>query len=306
MKIAAVTTSYNEYYALDSFEKYLKDYWDELYLHIIVDNNSDEDYKEELKKRFIDSVLIFRKKNGGTTAAFNDGIKYAIKNNADAILLITQDIKLKKGSITNLIKYFTDDKNIGIVGPLLFKSDGKTIEEYGGKVDYDTFKVEKYYSGETDYNSLPKFMFVDFISGGINITRKEVFFDVGLQDEFLFMYADETDFAYRAKKKGWKLLVTKDAIAYHMHHNVASSLKPRNLYLMTRNQLLLINKHRNFNTLIKFFLKQLKGLVRRVAHYTKRKKINLAIAYTFGVFNGFFIGTYKRIINKHYIENKLD
>jgi GT2 family glycosyltransferase len=60
-------------------------------------------------------------------------------------------------------------------------------------------------------------MEVSFISGGINLTKIEVYQKVGLQDEILFMYGDEIDFQLRVLKEGYKLVVIKEAQAWHKH-----------------------------------------------------------------------------------------
>lgn len=294
MNVFSVTPAYNEDSYLEKWISYYNIYKSEIKKHIIVDNNSKKDYKIKLYKSFPESIIIEREKNGGVTAAFNDGIRYAIENKADAILLITQDIRLKNYSISQMLKYFEYDSRVGIVGPILLRPDGVTIEEYGGKLNYDTFKVHKLYVGKLLDDSIPDNLYVDFIAGGICLIKTEVFKDIGYQDESLFMYGDETDFNYRALKKGWKLLVTKKSIAYHIHNGVKSSLKPKNLYYMTRNNFILINKHNGKKKLFLYIIFSILKSPRLIAHYIKRKRLDLALSYLIGIISGATLGLIRR------------
>lgn len=45
---------------------------------------------------------------------------------------------------------------------------------------------------------------VDWVSGACLMMRKETLEEVGVLDEQFFMYAEDVDWCYRAKQKGWK------------------------------------------------------------------------------------------------------
>ena len=110
MGVAAITVCYNDGYKLKEwFNNYLfyKDSIDKL---IIVDNGSEIDFLEKLKELFKDAIVIERKKNGGCTAAYNDGIRMALSDDSiDAIMLIGNDIKISSESVSilyNLLIHF--------------------------------------------------------------------------------------------------------------------------------------------------------------------------------------------------------
>jgi GT2 family glycosyltransferase len=63
----------------------------------------------------------------------------------------------------------------------------------------------------------------DWVTGAFFLVRKEVIQDIGFFDENYFMYTEEVDFAFRAKKKGWKVwYLPKWSIT---HYGGASSTK---------------------------------------------------------------------------------
>ena len=85
---------------------------------------------------------------------------------------------------------------------------------------------------------------VDWVSGACLIGEKQSFLDVGLFDEGIFMYMEEIDFLYRAKKKGYAVHFIADAP--FIHTGAASSATKRtpvvNIY---RGLLYFYRKHRS-------------------------------------------------------------
>lgn len=256
MKIAVITVTNNDYHTLDQWVDYYNVYKSEICLHIIVDNGSNREYLELLKKRFPDSVFIERTINGGTTAAYNDGIRYALtQSDVDAISLVAQDIKFAKRSISELYKHLYSEKDIGIVGPVLFKADSDIIEAYGTQI-LENCMIKRLYSGYYVDSTLPESCEVDMVPGGANLAKREIYEKVGYQDESLFMYGDETDYDIRIKRAGYRLVVTSKAHAWHQHINVMTKKYGSNVafYYNNRNILLLNYKYTSPLMAIKTFI----------------------------------------------------
>ena len=70
MKIAAITLTRNDDFRLVPWKMYFKDYKDELYEHIVVDNGSTPEYQRKLREAFPDSTHIELGYNGGCTGAY--------------------------------------------------------------------------------------------------------------------------------------------------------------------------------------------------------------------------------------------
>jgi len=100
MKIAAITIAYNDGYKFKEWCQWYEEYKDEIAIHIIVDNHSVPKYLQQVKNYFKNSIIIEFTSNGGCTDAYNDGIRKALVNpNVDAIMLIGNDMKIKKDSV---------------------------------------------------------------------------------------------------------------------------------------------------------------------------------------------------------------
>ena len=90
---------------------------------ILVDNESDTSKVSKFKSRK-NVKTILNSKNEGFSKANNQGIKYALKNNFDYILLLNNDTVIKSNLIDVLIKT-AQAKKVDAVQPLILNHDGK-------------------------------------------------------------------------------------------------------------------------------------------------------------------------------------
>ena len=79
---------------------------------LVIDNGSDADYQKLLEIKEI--ILLKIKENIGFAGGVNVGIKYALDNNADYILLLNNDTIVKSDFLGLLLKYMIIEENIGL------------------------------------------------------------------------------------------------------------------------------------------------------------------------------------------------
>lgn len=245
MNIAAITITYNDGYKFQEWVEYYQEYKKELYLHIVVDNGSEESYIAQLKSTFTESVIIERGKNGGCTYAYNDGIRRALSDkNVDAIMLIGNDIKLSHGGVGKLCDFLYSNDTYGMVEPIILRKDSNIVEDFGCSIS--RFLIMRPFALGVDMKELKQdFRLVEAVTGGMNLSRRSFYEEVGIQDELLFMYSDEVDMGLRANKKGFKLAVTRSSVAWHQHINIDNSSRRMfyTSYLIGRNKVYLARKH---------------------------------------------------------------
>ncbi len=292
MKIAAVSMTYNDDYKLDEWKEHYLDFKDDIEWFIIVDNNSKKEYLNRVKKEFSDSIIIERNTNGGCTAAYNDGIRYALEyTDCDAIAVIGNDIKLSKNCLPILHNYLFSDDSLGIVSTAMLDIDSDIIDCYGHKIKF--FNVINENKGEKIGNVKCHYKYTDLVTGGFTLARREFYEKCGLQDERLFMYCDELDTALKAKKNGYKLGVISSVYIWHWHINnpLQKITKPSPSYLIARNRLYLSNKYYSkFNSLMWFGYY---GLIRPIEYIIiacirmNKKYFSMAQYSYIGAKNGF-------------------
>ena len=273
MKIAVIVITYNDDYKFQEWCRWHEEYKQEIALHVIVDNGSSPDYIHKVESYFKDSYIIKRTSNGGCTAAYNDGIRYALsQNDITHIALIGNDIRLEANTLTTCAGLLDSDSNLGMIAPVLLEPDSTIIANYGCSIG-DDLSMIAFDKGEEVSSVKEDFRYCECVQGGMNVSKRSFYEVVGLQDEKLFMYSDEVDMAFRAKACGLKMAVTKRVKTWHQHIKSPVVVKrhPYSYYLIARNKVYVAKKHFGNNkaklVFNEFFLDGLKKYIINVIKF---------------------------------------
>ena len=202
---------------------------------VVVDNASIDNSVHLIKSRFPKLKIIKNKKNLGFAAGNNVGVKLALKQKAQSVLLLNQDTVVEKNFLLSLLVSDAD-----VVAPIIkFKRKDKWIYDFGGKINWwlgrtshdERTKIKNEKPGKTDY-----------VSGCCMLIKKNVFNKIGLLDEKFFLYFEDVDFCLRAKKAGFKIAVEPKSIVLHKLTGTEKRPFRQNLHLLKSN-LLFINRH---------------------------------------------------------------
>lgn len=248
MKIAGVTMTYNDGYKIKDWKSHYNLYREELDYYVIVDNGSEDEYISLLKETFPGEKIIERDNNGGCTAAYNDGIKDILKHtDADAIVIIGNDIRTSPNCLSRMYDYLQSNKDVGIISTAILHIDSDILDNFGHTISYFGTITECDH-GKKISDISEKAKNTELVTGGFYMATREFYEHVGLQDEKLFMYSDEIDTALRAKKAGYKVAVLSEVFAWHWHINQPGQLsrKPASNYLVSRNRVYVARKHYGF------------------------------------------------------------
>lgn len=225
----------------------------------IIDNGSNN---FEFDKN-IDSVRIIRlEDNMGISYAQNIGIKEAIKNDAEYILLSDQDTIYPKSYIENMIKTFSFDDNICAVTPLFKDSNGKKVNNGFYK---KSFFFAKQFFPEKGYYEI----FHTIASG--KLIKTQCLNNIGLMDEDLFIDWVDYEWCWRARKKRYKIIGNADVVIEHQLGDNSKNLGFREVnlrsyirhYYITRNAfyLALYSKDLDISHKIVMFFKSFRYVV---------------------------------------------
>ncbi|MGB9911239.1 MAG: glycosyltransferase family 2 protein [Microgenomates group bacterium] len=232
-------------------------------IKILVDNCSPEpvDY---LRKKFKDLKIIKNSQNLGFAEGNNVGIRYALKNGADYILILNNDTTVDKNFLIYLIKQSDLINKSGIFGPKIYfapcyeyhknrykkEERGKVFWYAGGLIDWKNIYCSHRGVDEVDRGQYDKVEETDFVSGCAMLVKREVFEKVGLFDPRYFLYLEDVDFCVRAKKAGFKIIYVPQAKVWH--YNAGSSEVGGSLhdYFITRNRMLFGIKYASLRTKI--------------------------------------------------------
>jgi len=222
---------------------------------VVIDNASKDEFKVQSSKFKVFQGLrvISNDKNLGFSGGQNVGIKYALDNGADYVLILNNDTIVDKNLIEELLNAAQKDKNIGIAVPKIYfasgfefhkdrykKSDlGKVFWYAGGEMDWKN--VIGFHRGvdEVDRGQYDRIEKTDFASGCCMLVKGEVFEKVGFLDEKFFLYYEDSDLCERIRRAGYSIMYSAKAILWHKNAGSAggsgSSLQD---YYITRNRML--------------------------------------------------------------------
>ena len=253
---------------------------------VVIDNASKDEFKVQSSKFKVFQGLrvISNDKNLGFSGGQNVGIKYALDNGADYVLILNNDTIVDKNLIEELLNAAQKDKNIGIAVPKIYfasgfefhkdrykKSDlGKVFWYAGGEMDWKN--VIGFHRGvdEVDRGQYDRIEKTDFASGCCMLVKGEVFEKVGFLDEKFFLYYEDSDLCERIRRAGYSIMYSAKAILWHKNAGSAggsgSSLQD---YYITRNRMLFGFRYASFRSKLALFKESIM-LLAKGRHWQRR------------------------------------
>src|SRR3989338_4064797 len=136
------------------------------YKIVVVDNGSQDGSVDFLKTRFPEVFLISNKRNMGFAEGNNIGVKYAVSQGADYVLLLNNDTVVDKNFLNELVETAENNKESVLVGPKIYNYYKKNqIESAGYRQSIFTSKTYPIGYLESDCGRYEQEKEVNFISG---------------------------------------------------------------------------------------------------------------------------------------------
>ena len=211
------------------------------YKIIIVDDGSTDGTFQMIENEFPEVHMIKGDGNLWWAGATNEGVEYVFKickcDHSDYILTLNNDLEVSENYLETLVSNARKN-NRSILGSVSVDIMNHDLMNFCG-ITWNEF-VGKYYLKAKDYNfsyseliSKKEFIDSDMLPGRGTLIPVPVFTEIGLYDSQNFpQYAADEDFALRARKKGWNLLIPTTAfVKSHINEtgadteNVRFSLK---------------------------------------------------------------------------------
>jgi len=218
---------------------------------VVSDNGSADGSVDYVNIHYKDIKVIENNENLGWAAGNNIGIKYALENKADLILLSNNDIELSNGKLlSDLILSFQNVSNclkLGVFGCRENYFSLRTITYNSGWDMYPkAYKKTKIFNifKESSPALGNRYKTVDFVSGSFILINPKLFSQIGYFDENYFMYAEETDYCLRAWSKGYASVIDKELVVFHKVAASSSNNSGFKVYYQTRNLYYLLKKNK--------------------------------------------------------------
>ncbi|MEW6407242.1 MAG: glycosyltransferase family 2 protein [Patescibacteria group bacterium] len=230
------------------------------YRIIVVDNGSKNDEGKILKEKFGDYIyLIQNDKNYGFAEGNNIGMKYALKNGADYVLLLNNDTIVESNFLDELVKAISKhnkDRVEMAACKILNYPDKKTINAVWSSVyKRGLFRGKGY--GITDRGQYNKEKIVFGPSGCCALYSKKLLEDTKIDDDYfdksLFAYHEDIDLNFRAQLRDWKCIYAPKSVIYHKHSQSLGKESPKKSYLCLKNNLIVLFKNLPKKLFLKYF-----------------------------------------------------
>ncbi len=166
-------------------------------------------------------------RNRGFAAGNNLAIAAALHraNPPRYILMLNPDTLVRPGALATLLRFMDEHADVGLVGPRIENPDGSARPS-----------AFRFHSIAGEFNKAIRLRLVsrllahrviappprdaahatDWVSGAAMLVRREVFEQVGLLDERYFLYYEEQDLAWRARRAGWRCWYVPEARVVHL------------------------------------------------------------------------------------------
>jgi N-acetylglucosaminyl-diphospho-decaprenol L-rhamnosyltransferase len=238
---------------------------------VVVDNGSSDGTPAFVRERFPE-VEVFEAENRGLAAGWNRGVE---ATDGRYVLILNADAWLVGDSLARLVAEADSRPRAAVVAPRLSNPDGtlqrsvrgfpttwRLATEYLGlrKLAPRSSALNAFYAGGFDHDEVRD---VEFVMGACMLVRREAIDAVGPADEAFFLFSEETDWCYRFREAGWKVVFLPGAECVHVRGaSHGGRLYRENL----RGHLRFLRKHRGeasaerARRLLRFALR-LRGLV---------------------------------------------
>jgi len=191
---------------------------------VVVDHGSTDGTVALVHERFPD-VRLVEQRNGGLAFGWNRGIA---ETTAPYVLVLNSDAWVVADGAANLVRFAEGVPRAGWVAPRLLNPDGSLQPSVRGfptpwriateylflrKLAPRSRVLNAFYGAGFQHDEVRE---VEFAKAAAFLIRREAFEEVGPFDERFFLFSEETDWSYRARKAGWRTLFFPGTEAVHV------------------------------------------------------------------------------------------
>lgn len=226
ISIGLVTVLFNSDDVLDDFFKSLSFQSFKNFKLYLIDNsyninsfNLINNYLEvyDLKDK---SYYINSGSNVGIAEGNNIGIRKSIADNLDYTLLLNNDVYFDDTYLLENLLSKTIEFNYFLVSPKIYYYNSKKIWFIDGRFDYKKVNVYHSYDGMEDIGQFKEIIKTEYAPTCFMLINNDVFNTIGLMDSNYFVYMDDVDFIYKARKAGYSINIIP---SLNIDHKVGKS-----------------------------------------------------------------------------------
>lgn len=277
----------------DSTEKCINSIFDTLenidFRIYLIDNASPNKAPDKMLELINSKNITFisNEKNTGYSSGNNIGIKKALDNDCETILIANNDVIFAKNSIMEMYNYLIANNQVGIVGPKIYKIDGdvqlpsmliKTSlkEKYLVTTflrNFSSYSKEKYYC---NINDVDKTLKVHAVLGCCFMMSYQCAMDITPFDENTFLFEEELIIGIQMENKKYETIYLPTSSVIHEHGQSTKNVRAFSFICLVESEIYYCKKYLNTKTiqiLPLYFIRTMSYLFRCFTYEDFRNKI---------------------------------
>jgi len=187
---------------------------------MLVDNASTDGSVDAVRAAFPEVEVIANEQNLMYAGGNNEGIKRALEQGAEFVMLINNDTVVDARLLSELMDGFGQVEGAGIAGPMIYyhpsRGEGKEIIWYaGGIVELWQGLIAHRDIREEDEGRHTAVERTGYVTGCCMLISRACLERVGMLDTAYTMYSEDADLSMRAKLAGFGLVFVPKARMWH-------------------------------------------------------------------------------------------
>lgn len=207
---------------------------------IVVDNGSADGSVAAIRAAFPAIRVIETGANLGYAEGNNVGMRAALESGAEFVLLLNNDTIVDPSLLCELLAAAEACPEAGVFGAKIFHYDERDRIWYAGaRWNAELLRFELVTDEAIYGEPFAQVLETDYACGCALFVRRAVLEQIGLLDPQFFLTYEETDFCYRARRSGFRVVYAPRAVLWHkISASFGGQQAPLVSYFMTRNYLL--------------------------------------------------------------------
>jgi GT2 family glycosyltransferase len=230
-----------------SINQYARDYTNQI---VIVDNGSTDNSAININSLHVQCKVIINSVNLGFSKACNQGYK---ETSTKYVLFLNPDTLINSRSLECPISLMDQNPGIGICGIRMMDEVQQTSRHCARFPTILTFLFQalginklpllKSYGMHMDDWDHETEDYVDHVIGAFFFVRRQLYDEIDGFDEDYFVYYEDIDFSFRAKKNGWLSYYDPKCNVMHVGGGSSRKVKAQRLAYSLSGRMIFVKKH---------------------------------------------------------------
>jgi len=183
---------------------------------VLVDNGSTDGSVAAIRKTFRTVTILEMGKNLGFARGANVGMRYALEQGVDLVMLLNNDTIVDPGFLGFMVDTLLSDPSVGIVAPkIYYYAEPNRIWFAGGTMSMWSGTLRHVGIREYDRGQYDTVREIPHACGCCLLARRSAIERIGLLDESFYLYTEDADWVMRARNAGYTVFYEPRAKVWH-------------------------------------------------------------------------------------------